>query len=58
MAKRTMNIFYRKGAVDGKSGYYVSTEYSDEKFFWGSLECVKIVFKNVARLYELNWIEM
>lgn len=58
MAKKTLNVFYRKGNMNGVAGYYVSTEYADERFFWGSLEAVKIVFKNVARLYELNWVEM
>lgn len=50
-----LNVFYRAARVNGVDGYYVSTEYEDERFFFGSLDQIK---RLVDKQNKFNWIEM
>ncbi len=36
-----MMFFYRHGVQNGVRGVYISTEYSDERFWFGELDDIK-----------------
>lgn len=39
-----LTVWYKKGVWYGIKGFYMSTEYTDERFFFGTLEEAKEAF--------------
>lgn len=52
-----MELWYKKGNLWGRDGYYISTEYTDPRFYFGTLADIKKEFATRFKAVKLTWIK-